>query len=788
MPGVQALLQLAVGGVVEEGGGRGLRGVEAGPEGGVGEPSVGVLEPLGALLGGARGFGGVAEQRGPALQLGGPRGDAAGGASGLGQLRFQRGLLAVQALPAGQPGGRADLGPAAVGEPPLALLLGGAQFLLCRVQRGGVPACPFEQRLQFLRLLGELRGGCVARLGGGGGQGLAYGAEAALVLGAMFVGGLVGGQGALLRLAVDVSGDLARGCGVFGGAADGAGLAVVEVRGEFGGDAVEPPFLQPQPLLLGAQGALGGGERAPPCLLGGPGQLVPRPGGGEPLPRGFAPYGELLGPPGGLLGGVDPGKQFRPGGFPPGEPVLGVSQYVVVGALLPVHLGAFGDDLGQALLGAAGRLEAAQLLGGPAGGGGEPGRAGVGEVLREQRTRACLGGGRSAVLGIGGLAQFEGRRHRLGLAPPLHPCPRLPVGVGPLLQARGALLRLGEPPLQPGHFAYPAQGPLGGGVGGLGGREPAVGDGHLLTGGAAGDGGRGQDGLRQSGVARREFRQFHGLARRLLHAVGIGQQRGVALAHLRLGGPSAFGEALFDLGETTGVEQTAEQFAAGLGVGAQEAREVALRQQHDLAELFAAHPEQLRDLLADLLVGAAEVLPGAGCRVVLAQPALGLVERRARAALLRAFPGRLPGDLQPASGDGEVEGDLGAGARGGVVAAQGRSLPALPGAGHRAVQGVAHGVQDGGLAGAGRTVQQEQSGGRQRVEVDRLGAAEGPEGGEVEPVQPHRATSRTASSARTASNASRSTVRSRSSGSAPRTWATKSSAICWSSRPARRRA
>ena len=52
----------------------------------------------------------------------------------------------------------------------------------------------------------------------------------------------------------------------------------------------------------------------------------------------------------------------------------------------------------------------------------------------------------------------------------------------------------------------------------------------------------------------------------------------------------------------------------------------------------------------------------------------------------------------------------------------------------------------------------------------------------------HRATSRTASSARTASNASRSTACSRASGPAPRTWATKSSAICWSLRPASRRA
>src|SRR5690606_25611528 len=141
------------------------------------------------------------------------------------------------------------------------------------------------------------------------------------------------------------------------------------------------------------------------------------------------------------------------------------------------------------------------------------------------------------------------------------------------------------------------------------------------------------------------------------------------------------------------------------------------------------------------------------------------------------------------SGDGEFEGDLGAGAGGRVVAAQGDALAAagLPGAGDGAVQGVADGVEDRGLPRAGGPVQQEEAGRGQLVEVDRLGGAEGAEGGDVQPVQPHRATSLTASSARTASKASRSTARSRSSGPAPRTWATKSSAISWSARPASRR-
>ncbi len=367
--------------------------------------------------------------------------------------------------------------------------------------------------------------------------------------------------------------------------------------------------------------------------------------------------------------------------------------------------------------------------------------------------------------------------HGLRLAGPFHPALRLAKAVGPLLQQAGPLPRVGEPLLQPGHFAYVAQGAVGGGLGGFGGEEAAVGDGQLFTGGAAGDGGGAEDGVGQAGLARCQVGQPHGVARRLLHPVGVGEQRGVAVPHLGLGRASALGEALLDLGETMGVEETAQQLAARLGVGAQEAGEIALGQEDHLAELLAAHAEQLGDLLADLLVRAAEVLPGPGLPVVLAQPALRLVERRAGAALLGALPGRLPGDLQPASGDGQFEADLRTRAGRGVVAAQGHALAALPGARHGAVEGVADGVQYGGLAGAGGAVQQEESGRGQCVEVDALRVTEGPEGRHVETMEPHRATSRTASSARTVSNASRSTPCSCSSGPAPRTCATKSSAI-----------
>ena len=66
-------------------------------------------------------------------------------------------------------------------------------------------------------------------------------------------------------------------------------------------------------------------------------------------------------------------------------------------------------------------------------------------------------------------------------------------------------------------------------------------------------------------------------------------------------------------------------------------------------------PSELGDLLADLLVGAAQGLPLAGSGVVLAQPALRLLRGEAGAALLRARLRGAPGDLQPASADGQFE-------------------------------------------------------------------------------------------------------------------------------------
>ncbi len=319
----------------------------------------------------------------------------------------------------------------------------------------------------------------------------------------------------------------------------------------------------------------------------------------------------------------------------------------------------------------------------------------------------------------------------------------------------------------------------------LGRRQRRVGGVQPFAGGGAGD-----RGPRQHGFGEARFAGPGGDRRgldaggpgRLGGALGEGEDAFVGGGDLGLGAPAQFGEALLDGGEAAGVEEPAEEPAARLGVRAQEAREVALRQQHDLAELVAAHADELGQLLADLLVRLAEGVPAA-LGVVSAQPALRLLHGEALAPLLGARLGGAPGDFQAAAADGEFELDLGRQAGGRVVAAQGRA-GALAGAGDRSVEGEADGVQDGGLARAGGPVEEEEAGGGEGVEVDFLGGAERAEGRDAQAVQSHRDTSRTVPSTRTSSNAARSTVRSRSFGPLPpRTWATKSSAIWWSSRP-----
>ncbi len=213
-------------------------------------------------------------------------------------------------------------------------------------------------------------------------------------------------------------------------------------------------------------------------------------------------------------------------------------------------------------------------------------------------------------------------------------------------------------------------------------------------------------------------------------------------------------EPAFDGAESGGVEQPLEQLAAVLAVGAQELRELALRQQHDLEELLGAHPEQPPDGLPD--VGQpGEVLTRA---VEPGQARFGVLLDGPGSAQLRTLVVGAAHDPQPPAGDGRLEAHLGCGAGGGVIGQQ--PAPVGAGPGHRAVQGERHRIEDEGLAGAGAAVQQEQSVGAEFVEVHPHGVGERAERGDLQLVQPHADASPGATVCSVPTPAARSTSRS----------------------------
>ena len=87
--------------------------------------------------------------------------------------------------------------------------------------------------------------------------------------------------------------------------------------------------------------------------------------------------------------------------------------------------------------------------------------------------------------------------------------------------------------------------------------------------------------------------------------VGIGAlQRAVRLLGARL-------QRVGDAPEELGAEELAQDLATLVVPGAQEGRELALRQKHHLAELLAGQAQELADDRADLVLGVRPALPAA---------------------------------------------------------------------------------------------------------------------------------------------------------------------------------
>ncbi len=289
------------------------------------------------------------------------------------KLLLQGGPFVVVPVTVGDPGGGSQRDLLLGRDPPLVLrpACASRSRAACspvpRSPRLGVP------QLQLLGLLGELPVRAVTRLGGRGRQRLAYEAEPALVLGGLFVGALVRGEGALLGLPVDVSGVLARGCGVRGSCRTRRRARRRRDRRRVRGDALETSDRAVGP----GRPSRVHGRRAPGRgRVRAPGELVALPGGPEPRLGGIAPLGELFRACGGLLRGLDARLELRAGRLPGGEPALGVLADVLVLALLTVQGGALRVSSPSRSSALPGRLQSAELLGRLARRRREPGRTG----------------------------------------------------------------------------------------------------------------------------------------------------------------------------------------------------------------------------------------------------------------------------------------------------------------------------------------------------------------------------------------------------------------------------
>ena len=233
----------------------------------------------------------------------------------------------------------------------------------------------------------------------------------------------------------------------------------------------------------------------------------------------------------------------------------------------------------------------------------------------------------------------------------------------------------------------------------------------------------------------------------VVRPVRPGQQRNERLggaAHVgagrlrrALGAAGPIGELLLKVVVDAGAEDVAQQQVPLVGAGPQEARELALGQDHRLRELAPAEPDrpgQLRPRLVGAqhgVVGAAPVRAGQPPHLE-ARPLRG----GARAAALGPPVGGRAAHPVGARRGGEHQLDDGLGLRPRQAGAD-AVLGGVVGVGHVPVEGEDDRVDDRRLPRPGGAGQQEQAGGGEAVEVDRLGARIGADGGHGQSVQAH---------------------------------------------------
>ena len=179
-------------------------------------------------------------------------------------------------------------------------------------------------------------------------------------------------------------------------------------------------------------------------------------------------------------------------------------------------------------------------------------------------------------------------------------------------------------------------------------------------------------------------------------------------------------------------EQLAQHLLAVGGLGQQELGELALREEHDLLELWRGEAEQLDAALAD---GARlRDLGDPGAALPAGELGRGVVGGGAAAGLAR--PILAGGALHPVAPtvDLELERHLGERACRCVVRAH---VARLTIARYVAEQSEGHGIEDGALAGAGGAGDREQAQLGEHGEIDVLGTGVRTERGEVQLQRPH---------------------------------------------------
>ncbi len=188
-----------------------------------------------------------------------------------------------------------------------------------------------------------------------------------------------------------------------------------------------------------------------------------------------------------------------------------------------------------------------------------------------------------------------------------------------------------------------------------------------------------------------------------------------------------------DVGEALGGEQPLEHGTTVFGARPQEPREVALGEHHDLVELLRGHVQVFLEQRIGFGGSGGAGHPRA-VDELLDQRLRGVFARAGTPPARQGLAGLTHDPVAPGS-ERHLEANLRGDRSGGVMRPQ---ATGQTGARNLAEQGERDRVEHGGLSRSGRSVQQEEAGIGEPIEVDRLGFGERAERGERQRVESHQ--------------------------------------------------